>query len=63
MENPQFVVVKNHENQYSIWSINRPLPAGWIAQDMKGSKDECLEYIRQVWTDMAPASLRNAVSA
>jgi MbtH protein len=59
MDQFQFVVVKNGEGQYSIWAADRPIPAGWASQGKSGTKEECLSYIREVWTDMAPASLRN----
>ena len=54
----QYVVVMNHEEQYSIWPLDKALPAGWQAQDCQGEKEVCLEFIRNVWTDMTPASLR-----
>jgi MbtH protein len=53
-----FVVVRNHEDQYSIWWADREIPAGWQQAGKTGSKGECLDYIDQVWTDMRPASLR-----
>jgi len=62
MDQPQYIVVKNHEGQFSIWAAGRPVPAGWEAQGVTGSKDECLEYIRVNWTDMTPASLRNVTT-
>jgi MbtH protein len=51
-------VVVNHEEQYSIWPADRDLPLGWTAVGKQGLKNECLDYIRQVWTDMRPLSLR-----
>jgi MbtH protein len=54
----QYEVVVNHEEQYSIWSADRELPLGWSAVGKRGSKDECLAYIKEVWTDMRPLSLR-----
>ena len=51
-------VVMNDEEQYSIWPVDRELPAGWRAEGKQGSKAECLEHINQVWTDMRPLSLR-----
>lgn len=54
-------VVINHEEQYSIWPIDREIPLGWEGVDFKGSKAECLAYIEEVWTDMRPLSLRNTV--
>lgn len=57
------VVVINHEEQYSIWPEYKEIPLGWTAAGMSGSKDECLEYIREKWTDMRPLSLRKAMDA
>ncbi|MEH1900540.1 MAG: MbtH family protein [Nostoc sp.] len=53
-----YKVVVNHEEQYSIWPIERENPLGWRDAGHSGLKAECLEYIKQVWTDMRPLSLR-----
>jgi MbtH protein len=53
-----YKVVLNHEEQYSIWSADRENPAGWRDAGKVGSKQECLAYIGEVWTDMRPLSLR-----
>jgi MbtH protein len=53
-----YTVVVNHEEQYSIWPADRELPLGWNAAGKTGLKAECLEYIKEVWTDMRPLSLR-----
>jgi len=58
-ENITYKVVVNHEEQYSIWVADRPNPSGWRDAPKKGSKSECLLYIKEVWTDMRPLSLRN----
>jgi MbtH protein len=58
-----FVVVRNDEEQYSIWSATRELPAGWLPDGAAGSKEECLAHIEKVWTDMRPASLRRATAS
>jgi MbtH protein len=52
------VVVRNHELQYSIWWTDRAIPDGWERVGKSGSKEECLAYIDEVWTDMRPLSLR-----
>lgn len=54
-------VVVNHEEQYSIWPIERDTPAGWRDAGKSGTKAECLAWIEQTWTDMRPASLRAAM--
>lgn len=51
-------VVINHEEQYSIWPIDREMPLGWKAVGKSGTKQECLDHIEEVWTDMRPLSLR-----
>ena len=52
-----YKVVVNHEEQYSIWSVDRENPLGWRDVGKSGSKSECLAYIKEVWTDMRPLSL------
>ena len=56
-------VVMNLEEQYSIWPIVRELPSGWARAGKQGSKADCLSYIKDVWTDMRPLSLRRAMEA
>ena len=51
-------VVINHEEQYSIWPSDQRPPSGWRDAGRKGSRDECLAYIEEVWTDMRPLELR-----
>jgi MbtH protein len=51
-------VVVNHEEQYSIWPADRDNPPGWNNAGKTGTKQECLAYIEEVWTDMRPLSLR-----
>jgi len=53
-----YKVVVNHEEQYSIWPADRDNAPGWGDVGKQGSKEECLAYIREVWTDMRPLSLR-----
>ena len=51
-------VVINHEEQYSIWPQGRENALGWKNEGKSGTKQECLDYIDEVWTDMRPLSLR-----
>ena len=53
-----YKVVVNHEEQYSIWPAERENPNGWKDAGKSGLKDECLAYVKEVWTDMRPLSLR-----
>ena len=53
----------NHEEQYSIWPLDRDLPAGWTDAGKHGPKADCLAHIKDVWTDMRPLSLRKQMDA
>ena len=53
-----FKVVVNDEEQYSIWPADGEPPLGWQEAGKTGSKQRCLAYIDEVWTDMRPLSLR-----
>jgi MbtH protein len=53
-----YLVVANHEEQYSIWPKRKGIPAGWRSVGKEGLKAGCLQYIDEVWTDMRPLSLR-----
>lgn len=59
----RFKVVVNHEEQFSIWAEQRPNPAGWRDAGFAGTKDACLAWIKETWTDMRPLSLRKKMEA
>lgn len=58
-----YKVVMNHEEQYSIWPAAREIPLGWKDVGVSGQKQECLDHIKEVWTDMRPLSLRKQMEA
>lgn len=62
-ENIEYIVVVNHEEQYSIWPTFKPLPMGWRDAGKRGTKEECLAHIETVWVDMRPLSLRESLSS
>lgn len=63
IDNTIYRVVVNHEEQYSIWPAERELPLGWSDAGKSGEKPECLAYIKEVWADMRPLSLRKQMDA
>jgi MbtH protein len=64
-ENPDgtYLVLINDEGQYSIWPDYLDIPAGWTSVREPGSRESCLQYINENWTDMRPKSLINAMKA
>ena len=61
-DNTIYNVVISIEEQYSVWPNYREIPYGWRAEGKTGTKQECLDYINEVWTDMRPLSLRKAMA-
>jgi len=62
VENVKYHVVINHEEQYSIWVEEWKIPEGWKPTGFVGSKEESLQYIEEVWTDMRPLSSRRELA-
>jgi MbtH protein len=58
-----YAVVVNHEEQYSFWPVDHKIPDGWKAIGKQGTKQECLAYIKEVWTDMQPVDLWKKLGA
>lgn len=56
----EYMVLINQEEQYSLWQAGKAIPLGWQAVGPTGNKESCLEYIKQVWTDMRPKSLKES---
>jgi len=58
----EFTVVVNDEEQYSIWPTELDVPGGWRQSGRTGTKEECVGYIDEVWTDIRPLSVRMAAA-
>ncbi len=59
----RYQVLVNDEEQYSLWPADHEVPAGWRATGTEGTKQECMDHVDQVWTDMRPRSLRERMAA
>lgn len=58
-----FLVVVNEEEQHSLWPVCLAVPDGWTVRKGECSRQECLDFINENWTDMRPLSLRRAMDA
>jgi len=52
-----YLVLVNDEDQYSLWPSFIDVPRGWSVAHPGVSRQGCLDYINQHWTDMRPKSL------
>lgn len=64
-DNPDgtYLVLVNDENQHSLWPAFAEVPAGWTVARPEGSRQDCLDYIGEHWTDLRPRSLVRAMDA
>jgi MbtH protein len=62
VDESEYAVVINDEEQYSMLPAGVPLPGGWRFTGFRGTEQECIEHVDAVWTDMRPLSLRRAMS-
>ncbi|MEU1122445.1 MbtH family protein [Streptomyces sp. NPDC005899] len=52
-----FHVLVNDERQHSLWPAFVEVPAGWDVVVSDSTRQTCLDYIEENWTDIRPASL------
>jgi MbtH protein len=62
-DNGTFLVLVNGENQHSMWPSFAAVPEGWNTVFGPQTRQRCLDYIEQNWTDMRPASLVRRMNA
>ena len=59
----RFFVLVNDEEQHSLWPTFAEVPAGWRVVFGEESREACINYVEENWTDMRPKSLRDAMAA
>lgn len=62
-DNARYYVLTNEENQHSLWPVFAEVPAGWTVVFGEESRQACLDYVAENWTDMRPKSLALAMDA
>jgi MbtH protein len=60
-ENGTYRVLVNDEGQHSLWPAFADVPSGWQVVHEEDTRQACLEYVEQNWTDMRPRSLVEAM--
>ncbi|MFA1551822.1 MbtH family protein [Actinomadura chokoriensis] len=56
-----YLVLVNDEGQHSLWPSFAEVPAGWTVAKDEDTRQACLDYINENWTDMRPKSLIEAM--
>lgn len=57
-----YLALVNEEGQHSLWPAFVDVPAGWTVAHPAATRQACLDYIDEHWTDMRPKSLIDGVS-
>ncbi|MFF9341117.1 MULTISPECIES: MbtH family protein [unclassified Streptomyces] len=57
-----YSVLVNSEGQHSLWPTAIEVPAGWEIVLPETSREECLSYVEEHWTDLRPKSLIEATT-
>jgi MbtH protein len=55
--NTEYYIVVNAEGQYSIWPSWKEIPLGWDIYGTPATRQQCLDKIETIWTDMRPNSI------
>ncbi|QKW46946.1 MbtH family protein [Streptomyces microflavus] len=62
-ENGTYLVLVNHEGQHSLWPSFAEVPAGWTVVHPEDTRQVCLDYVEENWTDLRPKSLTESMAA
>ena len=58
-----YTVLRNDENQHSLWPAFAPTPDGWTVVHGPGRREECMTHIRETWVDLRPRSVTEFLTA
>ena len=62
MDDGEYMVLVNDEEQHSLWPAFKPIPAGWRQVGPVGPKAQCLAYVEAAWPDISPRSVRERLA-
>lgn len=57
-----YTVLRNEENQHSLWPAFADAPAGWTVVHGPSRREDCMDYVREHWVDLRPRSVAEFVA-
>jgi MbtH protein len=57
-----YAVLRNQQNQHSLWLADVAVPAGWTVAHGPGPREECLAYVREHWVDIRPTDVAEFIA-
>jgi MbtH protein len=58
-----YTVLRNDENQHSLWPAFATVPDGWTVVHGPGRRADCMDYIRENWVDLRPRRVTEFIAA
>jgi MbtH protein len=52
-----YSVLRNDEDQHSLWPTSIDVPAGWTVVHGPARREDCLDYVSRTWQDIRPRSV------
>jgi MbtH protein len=62
-QDAQYTVLRNGEDQHSLWPAFAAAPDGWTTVHGPGRREECLDYVREHWVDLRPRGVAEFIAA
>lgn len=60
LDKQTYIVLLNEEDQYSLWPFHKEIPSGWRTTGHQGTKQECINYVENLWLDITPKSINRS---
>lgn len=57
-----YTVLRNDENQRSLWPVFAEVPSGWNVEHGPASRDDCMTYVRENWVDLRPRGVAQFIA-
>ena len=57
-----YAVLRNDENQHSLWPAFAEVPGGWTVVHGPGPREDCMTYIRENWVDLRPRGVAEFIA-
>ncbi|MBR7835710.1 MbtH family protein [Actinospica durhamensis] len=58
-----YSVLRNSQNQHSLWPAVIAVPDGWTAVYGPGLRADCLASVREHWVDLRPSDVAEFLAA
>jgi len=58
-----YTVLRNDQDQHSLWPAFAPVPDGWTIAHGPTGRDECMDYVRENWVELRPREVSEFIAA